>query len=62
MQNSDSVSIIPFSTVKVSDADHQQLLDELFKLRQKSKEMARAVALQKELVQQLRDENARLRG
>jgi hypothetical protein len=63
MQNSDSFSIIPFPAVKVSDADHKQkLLDELFKLRQCIDELVNTVAMQKELIQQLRDENARLKG
>jgi hypothetical protein len=63
MQNSDSVSIIPFPAVKVSDADRiQKLLDELFKLRQCIDELVNTVAMQKELIQQLRDENARLKG
>jgi hypothetical protein len=63
MQNPDSSQILPFPVAKVSDSDLiQQLSDENFKLRQIIDEMANALTIQKELIQQLRDEIANLKG
>ena len=63
MQNPDSSQIVPFPVAKVSDSDLiQQLSVENFKLRQTIDEMANALAMQKELIQQLRDEIANLKG
>jgi len=63
MQNLDSSPLIPISVAKVSDSDLiRQLTDENFKLRQIIDEMANALAIQQELIQQLRDEIATLKG
>lgn len=70
MQNSDSPQIIRFPVAKVSATDLiQQLSDENFQLRQiiekQAKvidEMANTLAMQKELIQQLKDEIANLKG
>jgi hypothetical protein len=63
MQNPDSSQIIPIPVAKVSDSDLiQRLSDEIFKLRQIIDEMANTLATQKELIQQLRDEIAYLKG
>ncbi len=63
MQNSDSARIIPIPAATVSDTDRIQiLLAENFKLCQTIDEMANALALQKELIQQLKDEIAKLKG
>jgi len=63
MQNSSSPQIIPIPVAKVSDADLiQQLVDEIRKLHKIIDEMANALAMQKELNQQLRDEIANLKG
>ena len=65
MQNSGSSQIIPITGAKVSDADLiQQLVNENenCKLRKIIDEMANTLAMQKELIQQLRDEIANLKG
>ena len=63
MQNSGSSQIIPIPVAKVSDADLiQQLVNENCKLRKIIDEMANTLAMQKELIQQLRDEIANLKG
>lgn len=62
-QNPDSSKIVPISVATASDSDTiKKLLEENFKLRQIIDEMANALAVQKELVQQLRDEIATLKG
>src|SRR5271156_2270500 len=61
MQNKDSSHIISFP--KASDSDFvQQLLDQNVRLRQIIDEMANRLATQQELIQQLRDEIANLKG
>lgn len=63
MQKPDSSQIIPIPVSKVNDSDlTQQFLDENFKLRQIIDGMANALKMQKELIQQLRDEIANLKG
>ena len=70
MQNSESSQIIPLPNTNVSDQDFvqqlsnttQRLLDENRKLHQTVDETANTLAMQKELIQQLRDEIARLKG
>lgn len=61
MQNKDSSHIISFP--KASDSDFvQQLVDQNCRLRQIIDEMANRSATQQELIQQLRDEIANLKG
>jgi hypothetical protein len=63
MQDKDSPQIIRIPVAKVKAADLiQQLSDENFRLRQIIDEMANTLATQKELIQQLRDEIATLKG
>lgn len=70
MQNSESSQIIPLPNTDIGGADSiqqlsntiQRLLDENRKLHQTIDEMANALAMQKELIQELRDEIARLKG
>ena len=70
MQNTDSRQVIRFPVAEVSAADLiQQISDENFQLRQVIEkqakvidEMANTLAAQKELIQQLRDEIASLKG
>jgi hypothetical protein len=70
MQNTDSRQVIRFPVTEVSATDLiQQLSDENFQLRQALEkqakvmdEMANTLAIQKELIQQLRDEIANLKG
>jgi predicted nucleic-acid-binding protein len=63
MQNRDSPRVIqiPVSQVDVLDLV-RQLSDENFQLRQAIEEMANTLAVQKELIQQLKDEIAILKG
>jgi len=62
MQNTDSSQIIPIPIAKVSNSDlAQRLSDENFKLRQIIDGMANTLAIQKELILQLRDEIASLK-
>ena len=62
-QNPDSSKIVPISVAAAGDSDTiKKLLEEDFKLRQIIDEMANALAAQKELIQQLRDEIATLKG
>ena len=63
MQNPDSSQIIQIPVAKISDSDLiHKLSDENFKLRQIIDEMTNALAMQKELIQQLRNEIAILKG
>lgn len=70
MQNTDSHQIIPLPLAKINAEDFtQQLSDENFQLRQIIEkqvtvidEMANTLAMQKELIQQLKDEIANLKG
>lgn len=70
MLNSDSSQIIPIPVTHVGDLgliqqlydENRRLSDENFKLRQILDEMANGLAMQKELIQQLRDEIANLKG
>lgn len=63
MQSTDSTQVIQLPVAKVSAADLiQQLSDENFRLRQIIDEMANTLAMQKELIQQLKDEIANLKG
>lgn len=70
MQNTDSTRVIQIPVAKINAADHiQQLSCENFQLRQTLEnqakvidEMANTLAIQKELIQQLRDEIANLKG
>lgn len=70
MDNTDSPKFIqlPITEINSSDLirqlsdDNRQLSDTIFQLRQIIDEMANALAMQKELIQQLRDEIARLKG
>jgi hypothetical protein len=63
MQNTDSPQVIRLPVARVSAEDLiQQLSDENFQLRQIIDEMANTLAAQKELIQQLRDEIANLKG
>lgn len=60
MQNKDLSHII-FPNADDSDPI-QQLADEIFRLRQIIDEMANRFAIRQELIQQLRDEVANLKG
>ena len=66
MKNSESSQAIPFPNTNVSVQDLvqqlQRLLDENRKLHQAIDETTNTLAIQKELIQQLRDEIARLKG
>jgi hypothetical protein len=70
MQNTNSRQVIQLPIAEVSPADLiQQFSDEIFQLRQVIEkqtkvidEMANTLAMQKELIQQLRDEIANLKG
>jgi hypothetical protein len=63
MKKSKSSQIIPIPVAKIGDTDlTQQLLAENFKLRQIIDELTNTLAMQKELIQQLRDEIATLKG
>ena len=70
MHNTDSPKFIqlPITEINSSDLirqlsdDNRQLSDNIFQLRQVIDEMANTLAMQKELIQQLRDEIARLKG
>src|ERR1700733_10204301 len=70
MHNTDSPKFIqlPITEINSSDLirqlsdDNHQLSDNIFQLRQVIDEMANTLAMQKELIQQLRDEIARLKG
>jgi hypothetical protein len=63
MHNTDSPKLIqiPITQINSSDLIHQ-LSDNIFQLHQVIDEMANTLAMQKELIQQLRDEIARLKG
>lgn len=63
MQNTDSSKIIqvPISTVSASDLI-RQLTEENFQLRQTIDKLTNTLAIQNELIQQLRDEIATLKG
>jgi hypothetical protein len=62
-QNPDSSKIVPISITVASDSDIiRKLSDENVKLRQIIDEIANALAMQKELIQQLKDEIAILKG
>ena len=63
MQNTDSSQINQILPLKIKASDLiQQLSSEIFQLRQTIDEMANTNAMQKELIQQLKDEIARLKG
>lgn len=70
MQNPDSSQTIPFPDAKASNSDliqqlinaNQKLSDENLKSCQTIEKMANTLAMQKELIQQLRDEIAILKG
>ena len=63
MQTTDSSKVIQIPVDKANTADLiQQLSDDNFRLRQVIDEMANMLAMQKELIQQLRDEIANLKG
>ena len=70
MHNKDSPKFIqlPITEINSSDLirqlsdDNRKLSDNIFQLRQVIDEMANTLAMQKELIQQLRDEIARLKG
>ena len=70
MHNTDSPKFIqlPITEINSSDLirqlsdDNRQLSDNIFQMRQIIDEMANTLAMQKELIQQLRDEIARLKG
>ena len=63
MDSSDSSKFIQIPITKVNAEDLiRQLSDERLQLRQVIDEMANTLAMQKELIQQLRDEIARLKG
>lgn len=63
MQNPDSTQIIQIPVARLSDSDLiQHLSDENFKLHQIIDQITNALAMQKELIQQLRDEIANLKG
>ena len=60
-RDSHQIIQIPIASVKAEDLI-RQLSDENFQLRQIIDEMANTLAIQKELIQQLRDEIANLKG
>jgi hypothetical protein len=63
MPNTESHKLIQLPTTEVNTADLiQQLSDENFQLRRVIDEMANTLAMQKELIQQLKDEIATLKG
>lgn len=63
MQSKDSPQVIRIPVAEVNAIDFiQQFSDENFQLRQIIDEMANTLAIQKELIQQLRDEIANLKG
>ncbi|MFZ0034421.1 MAG: transposase [Sedimentisphaerales bacterium] len=63
MQNTDPPRVIQIPVAQVNALDlSRQLADENFRLRQITEEMANRLAIQQELMQQLRDEIARLKG
>lgn len=63
MQNTNSPKILQIPVVKANTADlTQQLSDENIRLHQIIDNMANTLSMQKELIQQLKDEIAILKG
>jgi len=63
MSNTNPSKFIQIPTIQTSTEDLiRQLSDERLQLRQVIDDMANRLAMQKELIQQLRDEIARLKG
>ena len=63
MYDTNSTKLIELPTSEINTADLiQQFSDQNFQFRQIIDQMANTLAMQKELIQQLRDEIAKLKG